>query len=105
MPNAIAEPPEPRYPGLPLDRHANDDEPLDEHRAEIRQLGRWTYEVQLITTHHITLPGVPKPQTVDMCLQSPPVVLGRRWAKSKARRMVAAAYRDDERKANRTVIR
>lgn len=76
----------------------------DRHRAETRQIGRWLYEVQLITSSATTLPGG-NPFSIDMCLQQPPVVIGRRWAESKARRMLAAAYRDDARKAATEVIR
>ncbi len=70
--------------------------PPEEYRAEITQIGRWTYEVQLITRL--------KGGLLEFNLEQPPIVLGRRWAESKARRMLATHRRADRRRGNRTVI-
>jgi len=81
----------------------------DRYRAEIRYRGRALgvfpmFEVDLVTTH--TIQSVPEVETVfsESRLLVPVVVLGARWARSKARRMVAAAYRRDVREAQPWVV-
>ncbi len=95
-----------------MSRHSTEDlealksAPKDRYRAEVRRRGRWTYEVQLVTTHTLRLPRGPALEPTDeppierlieSVLQVPPMVLGARWARWKARRMVAAAKRRDVR--------
>ncbi len=71
--------------------------PPEEYLTEITQIGRWTYEVQLITRL--------KGGLLEFSLEQAPIVLGPRWAAWKARRMLAACRRDDQRRKNRVVIK
>ncbi len=93
------------YLGLPTETDPSVDAmPPDEHRTEITQTGRWTYAVQLVTTCYFQIPGKPELRTHEMCRPQPAFALGRRWAESKARRLLAAARREQERKAATEVI-
>jgi hypothetical protein len=79
--------------------------PEDRYRAEITQVGRWVYQVQIIAKSTIQLQGDMEMPGLESCLEMPPHVIGRRWAAWKARRMLAAIRRRAERRANKTVIR
>jgi hypothetical protein len=81
----------------------------DRYRAEVRRRGTvlWmfpTYEVDLVTRHVIQ--SIPTVEAVEResTLLVPSVVLGRRWAEWKAKRMVAAAYKRDVREAQPWVV-
>lgn len=100
-----------------MSRHSTEDvdellkgAPKDRYRAEIRQRGRWTYEVRLITTHTLFLPSGPAPgsaaprtatepirREVQSTMEPPWFVLSLRWAKWKGRRAIAAQQRRDVR--------
>lgn len=91
--------------------------PTERYRADPRRctrgrLKRWTWEVDLVTTH-VILPvdkrtndavWYARPIDVESRLEHPPVVLGERWARWKGRRMVAAAKRRDVREEQPWVV-
>lgn len=82
------------YPGL---AHAVA-EPAEKRWTEITQIGRWTYRVQLKTSSLVLGSWI----TTE--LLDPPHVPGRRWARWKARRMLAAEARRDERRRNTQIL-
>jgi hypothetical protein len=61
---------------------------------DIQRVGRWFYEVRL----HIQPAGDEPWRWIGMSTESPALVLGKRWARWKVRRMMAAELREQARR-------